>query len=280
MRCKMTTPRIFAPVSLLAFCLVLASGSETVHRAWLMPGECVAVPVELGGNQLFQLLSESQKQLRMTSLIAQGTCLQRDSEGKCERAADDSFAACSEATSATKAAQLEGEMETDSRRTAFVYISNRGEHPTLLDLLVVLEPMRQTAGDAIQTAVGSYRRSLLDNMHSGSQTMRSVAVAAGEAVTAHSRSAHRRLLADTADVLANNAPTSSSTPTPSPSSSTRSNSDIIGRIQDQVPQSARKWVKIAVIIAIVLIALSILSCLICLIKCICWPCCCAARAFK
>lgn len=39
-------------------------------------------------------------------------------------------------------------------------------------------------------------------------------------------------------------------------------------------------VKIAIIVLIVLVALSLLSCVFCILRCICWPCCCAARGFK
>lgn len=57
-------------------------------------------------------------------------------------------------------------------------------------------------------------------------------------------------------------------------------SSFIKDIEDRVPEKHRKTVKAAIIIAIVLACLVVLCCLWCLIKCVCWPCCCAARMFK
>ena len=45
-------------------------------------------------------------------------------------------------------------------------------------------------------------------------------------------------------------------------------------------QEQKKWIKIAIIVGIVLVAICALSLLCCIVRCICWPCCCAARLVK
>mmetsp|Transcript_4036 Transcript_4036/g.11704 ORF Transcript_4036/g.11704 Transcript_4036/m.11704 type:complete len:263 (+) Transcript_4036:129-917(+) len=262
----MATARFGLWFTCVVACLAASSALEIKVSRWMDPAECISfeLPSGLPAQSHYQLLPASENTpLRFSSMVS-SRCLESAKDGSCVVSADASPAACRAATSENAAGSLEGDFESKDSVPVMWYVRNTAQTLTLLDTLIVVQPLSESSDAAVTSAVGGYRRALLSGTQASSTLTAAADISSAVPSLVSLRGSGRMML---------QAPTASN-------SNKLTWKNWVDNLSNRVSPKYRRWVKAAIIIIIVLLVLAVIGMLWCIISCLCCPLCCCIRAVK